>query len=181
MVECDFAKVDVVSSILIVRSILKVLGLKPSGAGLYQISSKEIMLRTCLYCNKDISGKDYRIRYCSHSCAAIVNNKKYIKRPKLVKEKNKTSLERFYLGELHYRYTIRKILIRLFGNVCSKCDILGLWNNKPLVLTVEHKDGNAGNDSPNNLCLLCPNCHSQSPTFGGRNKGFGRKSRGLPR
>jgi 5-methylcytosine-specific restriction endonuclease McrA len=44
-------------------------------------------------------------------------------------------------------------------------------------LQLEHKDGNSENNKPENLCLLCPNCHSQTPTYGAKNKGNGRHYR----
>lgn len=53
-----------------------------------------------------------------------------------------------------------------------KCDIClntGEWNNKSLSLQVDHIDGNSSNDNIENLRFLCPNCHSQTDTFTGRN------------
>ena len=51
---------------------------------------------------------------------------------------------------------------------CFECGIKD-WNNKPIVLELEHIDGNNRNNMPENLKLLCPNCHSQTDTFRGRN------------
>jgi hypothetical protein len=51
---------------------------------------------------------------------------------------------------------------------CFECGIKE-WNNKPIVLELEHTDGNNRNNLPENLKLLCPNCHSQTSTFRGRN------------
>jgi hypothetical protein len=45
------------------------------------------------------------------------------------------------------------------------------WNGKPLTLTLDHRNGNPYENSPSNLRYLCPNCDSQLPTKGGRNKG----------
>jgi hypothetical protein len=36
---------------------------------------------------------------------------------------------------------------------------------------VEHKDGNHKNNSPDNIILLCPNCHSLTPTYKALNIG----------
>lgn len=60
-----------------------------------------------------------------------------------------------------------------------KCEVCGIseWNNVQLTLEVEHKDGNSENDDPSNLCWICPNCHSQTPTYKAKNKGNGRYSR----
>lgn len=43
------------------------------------------------------------------------------------------------------------------------------WLGKPLSLQLDHIDGNKKNNDPSNLRLLCPNCHSQTKTFAGRN------------
>ena|SRR5882672_2557929 len=59
------------------------------------------------------------------------------------------------------------------GYKCSECS-LSEWRGKKLSLELEHKDGNHQNNEPENVCLLCPNCHSQTPTFRGKNKGKGR-------
>lgn len=52
---------------------------------------------------------------------------------------------------------------------CFICKIDN-WQNNPITLQLEHKDGDRYNFTYNNLCLLCPNCHSQTPTYGGGNQ-----------
>jgi hypothetical protein len=42
---------------------------------------------------------------------------------------------------------------------------------------VEHIDGDWQNNNPENLILLCPNCHSLTPTYRGLNRGRGRARR----
>lgn len=54
--------------------------------------------------------------------------------------------------------------------VCSKCKNNGRWENDELVLELDHIDGDDHNNVPDNLRYLCPNCHSQTVTFRGRNK-----------
>ena len=54
---------------------------------------------------------------------------------------------------------IKRYLADTFGKKCSKCGI-DSWNNEPIVLELEHIDGNSENNSKTNVCLLCPNCHS---------------------
>jgi hypothetical protein len=53
--------------------------------------------------------------------------------------------------------------------ICSECGQLPTWNDKPLVLQLDHKNGDKFDDREENLRFLCPNCHSQTPTFAGRN------------
>ena len=52
---------------------------------------------------------------------------------------------------------------------CECCGNKGEWNDKPLVLQLDHKDGNHNNHSIENLRFLCPNCHSQTNTYSGKN------------
>ena len=49
--------------------------------------------------------------------------------------------------------------------VFSTHDPADEWNGKYLVMELHHKDGNNKNSKLENLQILCPNCHSQTPTF----------------
>ena len=59
---------------------------------------------------------------------------------------------------------------------CSCCGI-SEWNGKELVLQLEHKDGNNKNNVIDNVCWLCPNCHTQTATWGSRNASPESKAR----
>jgi len=52
--------------------------------------------------------------------------------------------------------------------VCVECGISD-WNGKELTLQLDHINGVNDDHRLDNLRLLCPNCHSQTPTFGGGN------------
>ena len=52
---------------------------------------------------------------------------------------------------------------------CEICGIDPLWNGKELRLQVDHKNQNWLDDSPENLRFACPNCHSQTHTYAGKN------------
>ena len=49
----------------------------------------------------------------------------------------------------------------------NECEICGTcsWCDKPLSCQLDHIDGNNTNHRIENLRILCPNCHSQTPTF----------------
>jgi len=47
---------------------------------------------------------------------------------------------------------------------CSECPTIGEWNGKPIVLEIDHIDGDWLNNTIENLRYLCPNCHSQQMT-----------------
>ncbi len=55
---------------------------------------------------------------------------------------------------------------------CGECGNDGNHNGKSLVLQVDHKNGNWMDDRVDNLRFLCPNCHSQTETFGSKSKVF---------
>ena len=65
---------------------------------------------------------------------------------------------------------IKARLLEEQAGKCGDCGIEPVWNNKPLVLQLDHKDGNNKNNLRDNLWMICPNCHSQTPTWCGRNK-----------
>lgn len=50
---------------------------------------------------------------------------------------------------------------------CNKCG-LDSWLDKPIVIEIDHIDGDNKNNSRSNLEGLCPNCHSQTPTWRGK-------------
>lgn len=52
---------------------------------------------------------------------------------------------------------------------CSKCPITNLWQGTPITLHVDHINGDHHDNRIENLRFLCPNCHSQTATFGNKN------------
>jgi hypothetical protein len=52
---------------------------------------------------------------------------------------------------------------------CSACGQQPFHNGKPLSLQVDHINGNGYDNRLENLRFLCPNCHSQTSTFGSKN------------
>ncbi|UYP20963.1 HNH endonuclease [Rhodococcus sp. Z13] len=52
---------------------------------------------------------------------------------------------------------------------CERCGTGPQWRGSALTLHVDHIDGNPNDSRPENLRFLCPNCHTQTPTWAGRN------------
>jgi len=57
----------------------------------------------------------------------------------------------------------------IFAYTCFICG-LSSWQGGPIVLHLDHINGQNTDNSLSNLRLLCPNCHSQTSTYCGRNK-----------
>jgi 5-methylcytosine-specific restriction endonuclease McrA len=62
----------------------------------------------------------------------------------------------------------RLLLEGILENVCSECG-LREWRGKALAMHIDHINGIRTDHRLENLRMLCPNCHSQTPTYGGRN------------
>jgi hypothetical protein len=73
---------------------------------------------------------------------------------------------------------IRAYLIKEAGGVCSLCGwakVHPVTNKVPL--EIDHIDGDSSNNQESNLRVLCPNCHSLTPTFRALNKKSSRVGR----
>lgn len=82
------------------------------------------------------------------------------------------------LGRKEHIAVLRRALIESgVEHKCSECGIKK-WNNKELVLQVDHKNGNVLDNRKDNVRFICPNCHSQTDNFAGnKNKqSTGRKA-----
>ncbi len=90
------------------------------------------------------------------------------------KSNTKIPLDEILQG-LHPEYQSHKLRVRLFSEnifekCCQKCN-LSEWMGEPIPLQLEHNDGDCTNNRLGNLSILCPNCHAQTSTYAGKNKG----------
>jgi hypothetical protein len=115
----------------------------------------------CLWCQKENNwGSSKTNKFCGSECC-VSWQWEYVTKPRVL------------AGECtHNSVTVlKKFLIEQFGEKCSECGLTGHWNSKPIVLQLDHVDGDSDNNFPSNIRLLCPNCHSQTDNFGSKGKG----------
>ena len=133
---------------------------------------------TCTHCDKvfNFKGYSYNHKFCSLECSCA---NQATKKSDRYDQRYQKWLAGEDIGVKNPRSLIRKFLIKRDGYRCACCGI-DSWNGKDITLWTDHIDGNATNNHSSNFRLVCPNCDSQSETFGGKNYGKGRKSRGIP-
>lgn len=70
------------------------------------------------------------------------------------------------------RRSLRKRLLKdnLVEEVCQMCGLGPVWKGKPLTLQIDHIQGKKPIKTLADIRLLCPNCHSQTSTYAGRNR-----------
>jgi 5-methylcytosine-specific restriction endonuclease McrA len=79
-------------------------------------------------------------------------------------------VEQLLSGRRH-RGHVKGRLIRL-GLKEDRCEVCGIseWRGRALSLALHHVNGDGADNRPENLQLLCPNCHSQTDNFAGRKR-----------
>lgn len=75
-------------------------------------------------------------------------------------------VESFRTMTARKQYLIRN---KIIPYKCSNCNQEPFWFGQELVLQLHHIDGDKTNNTLENLTFLCPNCHTQTDTYGARN------------
>jgi|SRR6185436_12454900 len=128
----------------------------------------------CIRCHIELNRSHRRtaqISYCNTKCQAEHRYELYI-------ERWLNGDEDGMRGQTLISCHIRKWILKQRGEACWQCN----WDIKhpdsgKCPLEIDHIDGTHTNNRPENLRLLCPNCHALTSTYKNRNKGHGRNHR----
>lgn len=116
--------------------------------------------KTCINCG--LSKRTNGQKYCSSSCQQKYQYKEYISRWLSGEESGMR-------GTSDTSTMIKKYLIETRGRRCEICHNTR-WLEHEIPISLHHIDGLFSNNRPENLQLLCPNCHTFTPNFGKKNK-----------
>ena len=105
-----------------------------------------------------------KFKFCSSSWCKAAKRGAIMSRPR------RRPIEKI-LAEGKSRCSIKRRLLQA-GLLKNKCDECGLteWRGRALFMQLHHRNGLGKDHRLENLVMLCPNCHSQTPTFAARNK-----------
>jgi hypothetical protein len=126
----------------------------------YSVSRRKIPIEyNCIGCGKIVPyTHSKRNRYYSLECSAAHSW-------------THRTIPKILAGRCTGTISLKRYLRETVGDWCSICLNPSTWNMQPLMLQLDHLDGNSDNNSIDNIRLLCPNCHSQTPTYGHQSKG----------
>jgi 5-methylcytosine-specific restriction endonuclease McrA len=83
----------------------------------------------------------------------------------------KSNEDIFHKNSVYDRKDLKRKIIKE-GILEYKCSMCGIseWMNKPLSLQLDHINGINNDNRLENLRFLCPNCHTQTPTWGSKKR-----------
>ena len=95
----------------------------------------------------------------------------HFKRRGGVSTKRKNVEEYLVNGSIISSYKLKNKLFEegIKEKKCESCKNTE-WMGKPISLELHHKNGNPRDNRIENLEILCPNCHSYTDTYGGKNQ-----------
>jgi len=88
-------------------------------------------------------------------------------------QKRKISMNDILVKDSSYaRHNLKRRILEegLIQYKCLYCGLGNEWNNKPIVLQLDHINGVNNDHRLENLRFLCPNCHSQQDTYAAKNR-----------
>jgi hypothetical protein len=69
----------------------------------------------------------------------------------------------------HHMWAAKQRFYKQTPEVCMLCGQGPIWNGKPLRFQIDHENGDSRDCRRENLRKICPNCHTQTDTYAGRN------------
>jgi hypothetical protein len=127
--------------------------------------------KPCAKCRREVCPKLVKRHvdtFCSMACQHLHEYEEYVK-AWLAGEKDGAK------GVVEVSDHVRRWVKETQGEACLLCGwaVVNEHTGK-IPLHLDHIDGSWKNNQPENLRLICPNCHALTATYGARNRGGGR-------
>lgn len=152
-------------------------------------------MEKCKKCGKEFNPVKGLVNYCTIECrnsrewsdddkkkkslsakssekVIIANSSRPVNYWKKIGEIRKENHRKQILESNYEDLSFESLRFRILYEQENKCNRCGLdkWLGQDIILELEHKDGNNKNNVRDNLEMICPNCHSLTETWRGRNK-----------
>ncbi len=130
---------------------------------------REKLEKSCAYCQSMIPNRN---KYCNIRCKVLQERYIYVEKWKRGEVSGNTCDNHILSNH------IRNYLLDDIKHQCSKCS----WSEinpvtKKVPLEINHIDGDHMNSRPENLEVVCLNCHALTPNYRALNWGNGRPNR----
>lgn len=138
------------------------------------VKASKSMAEVCRTLGLKVRGGNYRTlkKHISRLALSTIHFENTLYRPGSRSHNKIDLVDLLKEGVEYYGWRLKQRLIAagIKKDICERCGQSSVHNNKPLTLQLDHINGVHTDNRIENLRILCPNCHSQTETYGNKSK-----------